>query len=497
MASFTDFDKKLIQFIKYAPIVFIVFVSILCTYVILLIKEYNFQNDISLITKEYYSHNKQRSKEEITRVLSLIEKKQKQNPFDEMESKKEILDYVQSVSYADNRYIFIYEKDGKCLAHLNKEYLNKSCIDIKDNYGNFVVKDILDFAKKNKEGFFSYISSYSADDNKEKISYVFEYKKWDWVIGTGFYTKKLDTLIEQRREALEEQKTKNVKNVMILSFVITVILILFSTQVSRLVDKRLRGYKRRVKEEIYSNKEKDKIMLQQSKLATMGEMLSNIAHQWKQPLSVISTASSGLRLKKELGSLTDKEFLHTLDSIERSTKYLAQTIDDFSSFFSPNKKSVEFNIKESFLKSFELLRTQFSSKNIKIIDSLDDVFIFGVQNSLLQVLINILNNAKDELEEKLEQEKYILIECTKKEAFVEISIKDNAGGVKEDVIDRIFEPYFTTKKRKNGTGIGLYMSQEIVTKHLKGYLDVKNVEYNYKNQEFKGACFLITIPIVS
>jgi two-component system, NtrC family, sensor kinase len=240
--------------------------------------------------------------------------------------------------------------------------------------------------------------------------------------------------------------------------------------------------------------QREELFYQQSKMAAMGEMIGNIAHQWRQPLSVISTASTGLKMQKEMNILSDADFFTTLTAINYSAQYLSNTIEDFRTFFNPsNNKVTEFNISDTFSKTLNLLNAQFIAKDIEIIQNIEESKISSIENELIQVLINILNNARDALITIENQRKLIFIDTYFKDDILYIEIKDNAGGIKEEIIDRIFEPYFTTKHQSQGTGIGLYMSKEIVEKHLNGVLLVSNEKYNYENVDYSGAKFIIEI----
>ena len=240
--------------------------------------------------------------------------------------------------------------------------------------------------------------------------------------------------------------------------------------------------------------QRDELFYQQSKMAAMGEMIGNIAHQWRQPLSVISTASTGLKLQKEMDILSDENFYSTLVAINNSAQHLSTTIDDFRDFFNPSNNNInEFNITDTFSKTLNLLNAQFVAKDIKIIQNIEEYKVSSIENELIQVLINILNNARDALLIIENQSKFIFINAYKKDNSLIIEIKDNAGGIQEDIMDRIFEPYFTTKHKAQGTGIGLYMSKEIVEKHLDGILLVSNENYTYENVDYIGAKFTIEI----
>ena len=245
--------------------------------------------------------------------------------------------------------------------------------------------------------------------------------------------------------------------------------------------------------QINQSEEKNNILAQQSKLAAMGEMIGNIAHQWRQPLSLITTAASGIKLNYEIGLLDEEKLDDYTNKIINSAYYLSDTIDDFKDFFKPNKEKKYFKILNAFERTFTLLNSQFTNNNISFIKNIEDVEIYGFENELIQVLINILNNAKDELINKKDQKLFIFIDVFFKDDNVCICIKDNAGGIEDSVLNRIFEPYFTTKHQSQGTGIGLYMSEEIVVKHMKGKLSVQNVDFTYEHINYKGAEFSIVI----
>ena len=241
--------------------------------------------------------------------------------------------------------------------------------------------------------------------------------------------------------------------------------------------------------------EKEKIIFQQGKLASMGEMIGNIAHQWRQPLSSISILASGIKLQRELDILKNEDFLYAMDNILNSTQYLSQTIEDFRSFYDPkNSKISKFDIQELIKKTLSLVNSQLKNKNIELIENIDNFEITTFQNELIQVFVNILNNARDALLENQEK-KFIRITTYKDSQSGYIEIMDNAGGVPTDVIDKIFEPYFTTKHKALGSGIGLYMSDEIIKKHLKGSILVENKTIEIDKIKYMGAKFTIKLPL--
>ena len=241
---------------------------------------------------------------------------------------------------------------------------------------------------------------------------------------------------------------------------------------------------------------KEKLLLQQTKMAAMGEMLQNIAHQWRQPLSIISTASTGLLVKKELNiKTTPEEDIKTLNAINDSTQYLSETIHAFSDFFNPSKAKTLFKIKDVYQKTLNIVLSKFKNANIELVENIEDIAITNLDNELIQVLMNLLNNARDILITKEDIQRFIFINISQNDQNIVITIKDNGGGVPKEIIEKIFEPYFTTKHKSQGIGIGLYMCQEIISKHMNGKLTVSNKNFTYKDVQYKGAEFKIEFPL--
>lgn len=249
----------------------------------------------------------------------------------------------------------------------------------------------------------------------------------------------------------------------------------------------LKEYQDSLKKEL---KLKEDLLTQQNKMATIGEMFENIVHQWKQPLSIITTISSGITMQKETGVIIDeikeKEFL---EDITQNAQYLADTIDTFRNFFK-QKKKVMFNMSEVINKTTNLIMPTLKDYGIKLDIKSENIEYIGLVNELIQVLINIIKNSQDEFEKKDIKNPKIEIEAKKTDIHAYIMIRDNAGGIPEDIIDKIFDPYFTTKDKEKGTGIGLYMSQNIIRDHFHGSIAVQNRKNGSLGAEFK-----IILPI--
>lgn len=245
-------------------------------------------------------------------------------------------------------------------------------------------------------------------------------------------------------------------------------------------------------------KRKENLMAEQTKLAAMGEMLGNIAHQWRQPLNIISMSSSNLKLKNDIGELCSSTLSESLSLILRTTNHLSDTIDTFNDFLKTDKEKSFFNVNENIKNSISLVDSFFKNFNIDIILELEEgIFINSLANEFSQAFINILNNAKDAIVLNLKDNEYGLIKIkTKKiDNFIEISILDNAKGIKKDILNKIFEPYFTTKHKYQGTGLGLYMTRKIINSSMGGEITVQNKKFVHNQKKYEGAEFKIKIPI--
>jgi len=252
----------------------------------------------------------------------------------------------------------------------------------------------------------------------------------------------------------------------------------------------------RVQAEILKNKEKEKILFEQSKMVSMGEMIGNIAHQWRQPLSVISTGATGLIVQKEYNLLTDEKLMETCNLINTNAQYLSKTIDDFRDFIKGDREIVTFKLSDIIESFLHLVEGSIKSNNIEIIENLNEnTTLNGYPNELVQCFINIFNNSKDAFKEKELEEKLFFISTNFKDNKAVITLKDNAQGIPKNVLPRIFEPYFTTKYKSQGTGLGLHMTYKLITEGMSGTITAQNTVYQYNSQEYSGAEFIITLPL--
>ncbi len=252
----------------------------------------------------------------------------------------------------------------------------------------------------------------------------------------------------------------------------------------------------KVKEVTKESNKKEELLQKQSALVQMGEMISMIAHQWRQPLGAIVAVSIDLKMQMELDSfdLSDekqrdecqKYFSDSLKDIDSLVQNMTSTIDDFRNFYKPNKAYSVTSVSVPIEKAINMVKNSFKSDGITIIEKYNSVNAIDMYvNELMQVILNILKNSQDNFKETNKDNKSILFICEDTDYGVLIKICDNGGGINDDVLPKVFNPYFSTKDEKNGTGLGLYMSKIIIEEHHFGKLEVYNTN--------DGACFAISL----
>lgn len=377
----------------------------------------------------------------------------------EKDLKEKILFKINSMKIKKPDHIFVYTLDGLCLANPKKELIGTNRINVRNEKGEYTLKDTLKYAYEKKEGFIEYNSTVMLNEtltSNKKISFIKLFEDWNWVIGSGFYLEELHKNIEKRKQDLITHFSNTIKEIVVFSLIIVTSMIILSLYLSKIVFQIFQEYREKINFEAKNSLEKEKLMIQQSKMAIMGEMIANI---------------------------------------DNSVKYLSETIDDFRNFFRPDKEKNLFQISDSINQTIKLVSSQFKNNNIQLIENIEDVRVFGYQNELSQVLINLLKNAKDELV-KLDNSKrrLVFINTSKDSRNLLIEVKDSAGGIPEEIISKIFDAYFTTKKDAEGTGIGLYMSKQII-EGMQGNIEALNEEFEFENETYKGALFRVTIPL--
>jgi C4-dicarboxylate-specific signal transduction histidine kinase len=242
-----------------------------------------------------------------------------------------------------------------------------------------------------------------------------------------------------------------------------------------------------VHDEIDKRKQQESLLIHQSRLAAMGEMIGAIAHQWRQPLNALSLVMQNIRMQHAMGTLTEQSMARMQDKSGQLVERMSSTIDEFRNLFKPSKNAESFNLAQSMRSAADLLDGVFKNHSIELEIVCDDsIFLYGIPGEFYQVILNLLANAKDALLDSKQAHPYVLLRACRAGRRIHIDVEDNGGGVAPEILNKVFEPYFTTKEEGKGSGIGLYMSKMIVENNMHGRLNVANTA--------EGACFTLDIP---
>ena len=392
------------------------------------------------------------------------------------EIQKDLLNEINMNNLNNENYIFVLNKNNKYLNLSNDEKNNQEFIKKLASNKNFI--------------------TYSINNNIKKLSYVKYINEWQWHIGIGVYLNKIDNTIKEKTQDFNKRLDETVNIIILVSFLLTILFVFILWKFSKSIEERFIAYKDVITEQINKNKQKDQVIFQQTKMVAMGEMIGNIAHQWRQPLSVILTISTNIQLKIMMNDINDKELDKSCKTINDNTKYLSKTIDDFKNYIMGNAKKHKFFIKHTVNTLTSLIEPIMNKHKINLsINVKQDIQIDNFENELLQSLMNICNNAKDILIEKNIVDKIIIIDIQKESNTLIIDIKDNAGGIPLDILPNIFKAYFTTKEKSKGTGLGLHMTFDLITKGMGGNIKANNINFDYEGGNYTGASFIIRIPI--
>jgi len=344
------------------------------------------------------------------------------------------------------------------------------------------------------------------------IKYFVLNKEWNWVISTQFNDDIINAEITTWEKHLDTLIRDNIYVHISLLFLFTISLLLVIYVINRIANKTIGKYRRNIKErerdykgkintlQVLLDEERDrfekqtKLIQKQSKMLALGEMLGNLCHQWRQPLTQISDTAIEIKDTVEKNLLATKEDMEKLTHINNSALYLSRTIDDFRVFLKADSLKIDFIVSEIIEKALNINKAIMEKNRIKIVQYLDaDIMIHNLSFGLLQALINIIYNAKDVLKKIEEENRYIFITTKNYENRIEITLTDTGNGINEEIIGNIFQPYFTTKQKTYGTGLGLHMAYNIIHQNMSGTITVSNKQTTYKQKNYIGASFVITL----
>ena len=478
----------------------------------------DFEVEMDKFVQEYYLNKKKTLKKDITTVFDILNYNINKSNLNDEQLKADAIKLLNNITFEEKKsnYFFVYEVKNmqggddfaKLVVNPNRPDLVGQLISTKyeDTDGKRFREDFLKDIRETGESYTQYAYKKPAsNESKYKLSYFKYYEKWNWIISAGIYTDDIEDEIEIKRKDLQKKVKNQVAQNIILFLMFLSIAILISIAISQRIDLILKSYENKVrtnakeleelnqsleekvKEEIEKNREKEQLLVQKSKFIALGEMISNIAHQWRQPLSELSSILMFIKFKYSINALDSETMQRKSQEADRVLEYMSHTIDDFRNFFMPKKEKEEFNLLKEVQLVMNIISSTLDNYNIKVEMNIDEnIKIITYLNEYKQVVLNILSNAKDILIDKNLKNPLIKITVSEDKNYVILNIEDNGGGVLVEPKGKIFEPYFTTKEDSNGTGIGLYMSKIIVEKNMKGKLRVKNIN--------DGAQFSIYIP---
>lgn len=473
-------------------------------------------------TKKTFVENKRNMlKREVGAIIEYIEFKKTRvdmtNPEAVASLKDEVYDWIRHIRYGgqEHNYVFVYQveelkggdKFAKMLINPNRPDLEGEYISdaYTDENGKAFRKIFLQDILEKEHSFVDY--TYKKPDSstiRPKVSYFQLYKEWNIIIAAGAYTDDIDQELEIAKSDFKHRMKVEATSAIIIFLLFALIANTFAVMLGKRIERFLNNYHKqvqqktlelenlnrtlesRVSEEIQKNREQEQLLIQKSKFIALGEMISNIAHQWRQPLSQLSALLMTLKLKYNMDKLDKTAMEIKCIEAENIVEYMSHTIDDFRNFFMPNKDKKIFSIQNSIGDVLRIVGMSITNQNIKIeVNIAQDESILGYKNEYEQVLLNLLSNAKDAIIASEIPDGKIIIRLVSDAKVVRLIVQDNGGGIKIEPIERIFEPYVSSKEQNEGTGIGLYMAKLIIEKSMRGKLEARN--------ENGGAIFTIEL----
>jgi len=522
-------EKNLPRLIIATPIILVLLFALLIIYFFINTQYSNFQKESTELEKEYLLRQKNILKSENNSVLKYIkyhrdvEKKRIHNKFRKLTQsgvyvsekmfqeyenkslknlKSRVIDWIQTIRYGTNGYVWVHDTTHHLIAHPFRIYeIGVDDTNNTDSTGAKIFQKFIDVATANKKGGFVeyYWSKPEFGAPRKKIGFLQLDYEWGWVIGTGLYVDDIELSITKKKLLLENKIDKYVRIILLTAFSLMMVLGVVSYLISKYIAQIFTSYKEkvykkeqalkefnkmltsRINEALKEAKRKDQALLHQSRLAQMGEMISMIAHQWRQPLCEISGIFMEMQTAAKFDK-ADKKFIE--DEVKdgnRIISYMSKTIDDFRDFFKPAKTKEDFSLTHACEEAITLASASLKNRDIKLsLHVKKDLHVSGYASEFAQVILNLILNAKDVLIERDVKKPQITVSINE----AEVKVSDNAGGIDDEILEKVFEPYFSTKKTA-GTGLGLYMSKMIIEENMSGKITVTN--------SGKGAEFCIKI----
>lgn len=478
----------------------------------------DFDKELNKFVFDYYANQKALLKKEVDIIIDVIKYNATKSNVPEDKLKTDTIAMMNNITYQEKRsnYVFVYDilkmeggdNFARLLVNPNRPDLIGHTISTNylDGDGKKFREEFLKDIRKNGESYTQYAyKKISSEVINQKLSYFKYYPTWNWVIAVGVYIDDIENDIAIKKNSLKEKVKYQVYQTIFLFILFLSVGIVITILVSERIDEFFKDYRSRVKnksnallelnnslekrvaDEIEKNREKEQLLVQKSRLIALGEMISNISHQWRQPLSELSSILMNIKFKYKMGQLNDEVIEKKSKEATAVLEFMSHTIDDFRNFYMPKKDRQEFFLYRTVEACMTIISSTLANSHIRVDININRyIKVDTYLNELEQVILNIISNAKDVLVEKNIKDPWIKISVIEDEERVVLFIEDNGGGITVEPKGKIFEPYFSTKSDGDGSGIGLYMSKIIVDKNIKGVLRVRNTK--------NGAKFGIVIP---
>lgn len=501
-------ERALPRLITLTPIVTILAFASVMIYGIITSQYENFAKESAQLEEEYLKDQKRLLQEENEKIHAYIAYHrgllQEEDPAN---IKRQIIGWMESVRYGVDGYVWVHDTAHRLVAHpFRQESIGNDDTNNTDATGALIFRSFIDTAQLFPEGGFVeyYWARPGVETPAKKIGFLKLEPQYGWVIGTGVYVDDIVEELAKRKSHMEAQTDAYVQGVLLIAVFLTAVFGVVSYVISGAMVRVLSAYKEsvalkersltqlnaslslRIEAALEEAKAKDQALLHQSRLAQMGEMMSLIAHQWRQPLSEVLGIFMELETAAKFGKADQHYIEKEAKEGDRLIRYMSETIDDFRNFFKPESSKKRFCIQEACQEALTLAHASLKHQHIEVFFSYtQNLWAVGYPSAFAQVVLNVLQNAKDAHAHQGTKAPWIKIDVVREEEQVCVRLSDNAGGVDKEVMGRLFEPYVTTKKG-SGTGLGLYMAKMIVEKHLGGNIEVANGE--------EGAVFTLRIP---
>ncbi len=468
-------ERSILIKMKFYPMLILLVFLITLSYFIVKHNETYLDNNIQLIRSNYITQQKDISIREVEKIYSLNQKiyEKHKDSLSKDQIQKKIIDTIQLMDYNIYGYIFVLDYKGNFFLNINEELMKENQYDIRDKKGVYVVQELINAVKNNIDfvKYNSLIGTY--EDESEKISYVKSFDELGWIIGYGFHPGKIEEEILVKQEQFIKDNDGFKDKIIVLNLAFSLVLIFFLFLNALHIENRFFRYKQVVQKIHNKNREKDELLFQQSKMASIGEMLNLISHQWRQPLSQINTVTMDMYVEYSQNKLDKDQLEKHIKDIESITKYLSNTINDFLVFFGEKNYKSRFYLKDAFDECFNILAP--SLKDIEVnINVIDDKETYGFISLYQQVIITIISNALFIFNERNIEKPIIDIEISIDNGKSCVTISDNAGGIKNENISNIFNLDYSSKKDKEVSGLGLYISKRIINESFKGQIKAQN-----------------------